>query len=160
MQHGFREAAPVLPTTPGLTVSQSIACLLLQLPADAVVLQHSSFVANSADQGGAMAIYDWTTVQMQNCSFAGNAAFNPDIPDDTTFPPYPGTLGPGGGVDAHDTARIDITDCSFSNNIARSGGAIYIRSATLLNVTALQLVGADAKDPSGECHNWRKRVLK
>jgi predicted outer membrane repeat protein len=112
--------------------------MLLLPPATTVVLQHSSFESNSADQGGAVAIYDWSSVHMQYCNFAGNTAFNPQLNES----------GTGGAAYAHDTAHINISTCNFTGSTASSGGAIYIENATLLNTTGLQPAGDGADDSS------------
>jgi predicted outer membrane repeat protein len=109
--------------------------LLLLLLAAAVVIQQSSFDSNSADFGGAIAIYQGPSLEIKDCEFTRNTAVNP----------HTGNTGNGGVVsafaDSIDGARMDISNSHFTDNTASKGGAIYIQNATTLNMSGVQLVG-------------------
>lgn len=106
---------------------------------NAVALKHSSFEANAADSGGAVAVYQGPSMQIQGCTFTGNTANNP----------YVGDTGGGGAIYTHEGARISISSSNFTNNTAGTGGAFYTQNESHLNTSDVQLVGNAATDDGG-----------
>lgn len=102
-----------------------------------MVIQNSSFESNLADNGGVLALYKEASLQIQNCSFAGNAAFNP----------YTNDSGSGGVVFVQEEAssRISISTSNFTTNNANLGGAICVHNTSVLNMSDVQLVGNTAR---------------
>jgi predicted outer membrane repeat protein len=103
-----------------------------------VVIQNSSFDLNSADNGGVFAIFQAPSLQIQDCSFSGNAAINP----------YTSDSGKGGVVFVHEeaSAHILLSSSNFTNNMANKGGAICVQNASVLNMSGVQLVGNIANE--------------
>jgi predicted outer membrane repeat protein len=102
--------------------------LLLLLCAAAVVIQQSSFDSNSADMGGAIAVYQAPLVQVRECNFVQNTAFNALITTGSGGAVHvSGQAWPPGGTGV---ARMVVLSSNFTDNMANTGGAIYMKNAT------------------------------
>jgi hypothetical protein len=86
-----------------------------------------------------MAFFDSPSVQIQDCTFAGNKAHNP----------YTGEFGLGGVINAITAASVVISTSNFTSNIAGTAGAILMQNESTLNMTGVRLVGNIAKTKGG-----------
>lgn len=109
----------------------------------AVEIQGSRFESNLADSGGAIAVDGQPSVQIRNCSFRGNTAFNAELPDESQ----------GGAVYQDDSLQlpachINISTSNFTANKAMTGGALSFVGANV-TITGVQLVGNIAGSSGG-----------
>lgn len=111
----------------------------------AVEIHHSHFESNSADSGGAIAVYRGAVLQVLWCTFLCNTAYNPNTAE----------TGDGGAVQVFGDntthkggVGMVIIASNFTGNIARRG-AIFIQNATALNISGVQLVGNAASSWGG-----------
>lgn len=114
-----------------------------------VVIQRSSFESNSADAGGAIAIYNGPWVQIKECNFVRNTAASLNGGAVYMFGPTQETLRGGFSLDMG--VCMVFSSSQFTDNVGSAGGAIYIFNATALNISNVQLVGNVAKWGGGMC---------
>jgi len=70
-----------------------------------------------------------TVVSFDGCTFEGNVTSEVLAGQDPNFrlDPY---VGYGGGVCAESSARVEFADCNFIDNLADTGGAVYLADST------------------------------
>ena len=124
--------------------------------ADIVILQNVTFINNTANQGGAVTVYDTrTNITFIDCTFDHNTANNGNggsIWAEKKFFIYNTTIanstasGYGGGL--YTTADLSYDNLTFINNTATSGGGLYwnkagikIQNMEFINNTALERGG-------------------
>ena len=124
--------------------------------ADIVILQNVTFINNTANQGGAVTVYDTkTNITFIDCTFDNNTANNGNggsIWAEKKFFIYNTTIanstasGYGGGL--YTTADLSYDNLTFINNTATSGGGLYwnkagikIQNMEFINNTALERGG-------------------
>lgn len=112
-----------------------------------VTIQHSTFLNNSATDGGALANRSEGWLTIENCTFEGNqadnttgrggAVWNFSISDtwitNSTF--YNNRAAQGGAV--ANEAYLEMYSSTFSGNSATSGGAVFNGKHSILSPTIL-----------------------
>jgi len=104
-------------------------------------ITNSTFLGNKADENGG-AVYTYKNLTISDSTFSGNIANNDND-----------TAGVGGGIYAG-SGNLILSNTSFTNNSARSGGAIwgyyvYLNGATVSENTAVSGAGGVAITESG-----------
>ena len=93
----------------------------------------TTFSGNTAKDGGALELGKGT-VNITNCTFTDNEAFNDDA-DRTGEGEGAITYGYGGAIDAYSSVALSISGGSFSGNVAWRGGAINSNTSGGVTVT-------------------------
>jgi hypothetical protein len=133
-----------------MQVNHTTAALMLLPPVAAVLIQLSRFESNAAGHGGAIAVYQIQSpaVQIQDCDFVDNKA-----------------AGGTGGALYTDHAAVNLSNSNITRSNSTRGGAIFLRNASMLNMSGVRLVdnyadviggalaatGEQESQPSGQC---------
>ncbi len=75
--------------------------------------------------GGAVFCDAYSAAKFKNCIFTGNSTTTPD-PNFHAMNPY---LGHGGAIAAEGCAIFEVDKCTFTDNVATVGGALYFNAA-------------------------------
>ncbi|MFB2772650.1 choice-of-anchor Q domain-containing protein [Pelatocladus sp. BLCC-F211] len=133
----------------------------------------NGMVTGTDGRGGAIAVWDYGTLQVENCNFNNNSAWQDGAIYvghgskatvlGSSFDSNDGTLGnsgfSGGAIGTYGSGVLVVKDCEFTNNKGISGGAIYnllgevtVENSVFLNNTSESNGGAifiDGANPVG-----------
>jgi len=95
------------------------------------ILNNCMFIKNSAREGAGMGNLDNSSPSLTNCTFNGNSANNA-----------------AGGINCYRGCNATITDCTFSENLAWTGGGIF-NGISLSRLTNCSFINNSAGSSGG-----------
>ena len=104
-------------------------------------ISHTTFVQNSASQGGAVSGEDYSFLLISNCSFSGNTAVSTNYGLNGTWETFieisaHSSIGGGGGISIFNFSKGEILQSHFLNNYAcYTGGALLATSNSSISVS-------------------------
>ena len=121
-------------------------------------ISHTTFVQNSASQGGAVSAEDYSFLLISNCSFSGNTAVSTKYGLNGMWETFieiftHSSIGGGGGISIFNFSKGEISQSHFLKNSAcYTGGALLAASNSLLSISFTTLENNTAGVFGGAIH--------